>query len=88
MAQFDVFSPDGFAISREETYPTLEVAEQKLQEWVKRYEFQGYYSTSNRERITLDKLASRCKIVPIFEDWGEVLELAREGEIERENREE
>ncbi len=88
MAQFDVYSPDGFAISREETYPTLEVAEQKLQEWVKRYEFQGYYSTSNRERITLDKLASRCKIVPIFEDWGEVLELAREGEIERENREE
>jgi hypothetical protein len=65
MAQFEVFSPDGFAISREETYPSKEVAEQKLQEWVKRYEFQGYYSTSNRERITLDKLASCCKIVQI-----------------------
>jgi hypothetical protein len=88
MAQFEVFSPDGFAISREETYPSIQVAEQKLQEWVKRYEFQGYYSTSNRERITLDKLASCCKIVPIFKNWGEVLDLVREGEIERENREE
>jgi hypothetical protein len=67
MAQFDVYSPDGFAISREETYPSREVAEQKLQEWVKRYEFQGYYSTSNRDRIPLDELASRCKIVEVIE---------------------
>ncbi len=66
MAQFDVYSPDGFAISREETYPSREVAEQKLQEWVKRYEFQGYYS-SNKGRIALDELASRCKIVEVIE---------------------
>ena len=66
MAQFDVYSPDGFAISREEIYPSREVAEQKLQEWVKRYEFQGYYS-SNKGRITLDKLASRCKIIEVIE---------------------
>ena len=64
MAQFEVFSPDGFAISREETYPSKEVAEQKLQEWVKRYEFQGYYS-SNKGQIALDELASCCKIVQI-----------------------
>ena len=67
MAQFDVYSPDGFAIDRTETYPSPEVAQQKLQEWVKRYEQQGYYSTSNRERIPLDELASRCSIVPISE---------------------
>lgn len=67
MAQFDVYSPDGFAIDRQETYPSREVAEQKLQEWVKRYEFQGYYSTSNRDRIPLDELASRCKIVEVIE---------------------
>ena len=67
MEQFDVYSPDGFAIDREETYPSREVAEQKLQEWVKRYEFQGYYSTSNRDRIPLDELASRCKIVEVIE---------------------
>ncbi len=65
MAQFDVFSPDGFAISREETYPSREVAESKLNEWVKRYEHQGYYSTSNRERISLDELANHCEIVQV-----------------------
>jgi hypothetical protein len=65
MAQFDVLSPDGFSIDRVETYPSKKVAEQKLQEWVKRYEKQGYYSTSNRERIALDELASYCNIVEI-----------------------
>jgi hypothetical protein len=64
MAQFDVYSPDGFAIHREETYPSIEVAQQKLKEWVKRYEFQGYYS-SNKGRIPLDELESCCKIVRI-----------------------
>jgi hypothetical protein len=64
MAQFDVFSPDGHAISRVETYPSIEVAEQKLKEWVKGFEWQGYYS-SDEGRIPLDKLASRCKIVKI-----------------------
>ena len=64
MAQFEVFSPDGFAISREDTYPSREVAEQKLKEWAKRYEFQGYYS-SNKGRIPLDELESCCKIVQI-----------------------
>jgi hypothetical protein len=68
MAQFDVFSPDGFAISREEIYPTLEVAKQKLQEWVKRYEFQGYYSSVKNGRIPLDKLELYCTIVEVIED--------------------
>ena len=65
MAQFDVFSPDGFAIDREETYPSREVAEQKLKEWVKRYEFQGYYSSVKYGRIPLDELEEYCIIVPI-----------------------
>lgn len=65
MAQFEVFTPDGTTISREDIYPSKEVAEQKLQEWVKGYEFQGYYS-SNKGRIALDELASCCKIVQIF----------------------
>ena len=67
MAQFDVYSPDGFPIHREDTYPSREVAEQKLKEWAKQYEQQGYYSTSNRERIPLNELESRCKILLITE---------------------
>jgi hypothetical protein len=67
MAQFEVFSPDGNTISREETYPSQKVAEQKLQEWVNGFEWQGYYS-SNKGRIALDELASCCKIVQITQD--------------------
>jgi hypothetical protein len=65
MAQFDVYSPDGFAIDREETYPSREVAEQKLQEWVKRYEFQGYYSSVKYGRIPLDEIENYCRIVEV-----------------------
>ncbi len=67
MAQFDVYSPDGFPIHREDTYPSREIAEQKLKEWAKQYEQQGYYSMSDRTRIPLDKLESLCKILPITE---------------------
>ena len=67
MAKFEVLSPDGFPIDREETYPTPELAKQKLDEWVKRYEQQGYYSRSNREQIPYDEIADYCSIVPISE---------------------
>jgi hypothetical protein len=65
MAQFEVYSPDGFPIHREDTYPSREVAEQKLDEWVKRYETQGYYSMSDRTRLSLDEIKDHCKIVQI-----------------------
>lgn len=65
MAQFEVFSPDGFAISREETYPSVEVALEKLKEWIKRYEFQGYYSSNKYGRIPLDELEQECQVVQI-----------------------
>ena len=65
MAQFDVISPDGFAIDREETYPSVEVAENKFNEWKKRYEQQGYYSSAKYGRIPLDELDSYCTIVEI-----------------------
>jgi hypothetical protein len=65
MAQFEVLSPDGFAISREETYPSVEVALENLREWIKRYEFQGYYSSVKYGRIPLDELEQECQIVQI-----------------------
>lgn len=67
MAQFDVFSPDGFAISREETYPSREVAVNKFNEWKKRYEHQGYYSSVKYGRIPLDELEDYCDIVQVTE---------------------
>jgi hypothetical protein len=65
MAEYVVHSPDGFTIDREETYPTPEVAEQKLDEWVKRYETQGYYSMSDRTRLPLNEIKDYCRIVRI-----------------------
>lgn len=61
--QYDVLSPDGISIHHEDTYPTRAAAESALREWVKRFEFQGFYSTSRRERIPLDELPGRCRIV-------------------------
>jgi hypothetical protein len=65
MAQFDVFSPDGFAIHREETYPSVEVAREKYNEWKKQYERQGYYSSVKYGRIPLNELDDYCTIVEV-----------------------
>ncbi len=53
--KYDLLSPDGFSIDREETYPTMKAARTAFKEWKKRFEQQGYYS-SNKGRIPLDEL--------------------------------
>jgi hypothetical protein len=66
--QYDVISPDGFSINREGYYNSKKEAENALNEWVKRYEPQGYYSTvkhGERVRLMLDELADYCKIVEV-----------------------
>jgi hypothetical protein len=64
--KYQVFSPDGFRIQYGHiTYPSLKKAKAALDEFVNGFEFQGYYSTKNRERISLDELRQRCKIVTI-----------------------
>jgi hypothetical protein len=63
--KYDVLSPDGFSISFDETWDTPDEASKALDKWVERYKQQGYYSTSNRERIPLDELTTWCTIVPI-----------------------
>ena len=62
---FDVLSPDGFSINRDSLFVNKKVAEKGIEDFAKRYENQGYYSTSNREQISLDELKERCRIVPI-----------------------
>jgi hypothetical protein len=65
--KFDVLSPDGFSIDFEDTYHTIEQAEQAFKEWAKRYEKQGYYSSANG-RIPLDELMGYCRIIEIEVD--------------------
>lgn len=61
---YDVISPDGFSIEREEKYDSPEEAEKALTSWMKRFEFQGYYS-SNNGRIPLHQLRSSCQIITL-----------------------
>jgi hypothetical protein len=63
--QFDVLSPDGFSIHFSDTYHTIEQAQEALQEWAKRYEFQGYYSSVNYGRIHIIDLPDYCNIIEV-----------------------
>ena len=68
VTKYDVLSPDGFSISFDELWDTPEEAQKAAEKWVKRYEQQGYYSTSNRDRIPLDQLVECCRVVPVEVD--------------------
>ncbi len=63
MANWTVLSPDGFAIEFE-NYKTKKEAKIALDNWIKRFETQGYYS-SNNGRINLDELKDYCEIQKI-----------------------
>jgi hypothetical protein len=62
--KYDVISPDGFSISFDKTYGTIEEAKSAFIEWKKRYESQGYYS-SNYGRIPLNELEENCRFVEL-----------------------
>ena len=68
VTKYDVLSPDKFSISFDEVWDTPEEAKEALKKWIGRYKQQGYYSTSNRERIPLDELETWCDIIPIEVD--------------------
>ena len=68
---YDVLSPDGISITPDRYYPDRAAAESAIQEWVKRYEWQGFYSTVRRERIPLNELPGRCRIVEASEEDDE-----------------
>ena len=63
---YQVLSPDGITIEFDKwSYPTLKKAERAFENWKKRYEQQGYYS-SNFQRIPLNELKSHCQIKKII----------------------
>jgi hypothetical protein len=59
MAQYDVISPDGFSIHPTDVYENKEKAIEAFNNWKKRFEHQGYYSSNNR-RIPLNELEEHC----------------------------
>lgn len=60
-----ILSPDGFTIEFDRpTYPSLKKALVAFENWCKRFEIQGYYS-SNNGRIPLNELFDYCTIKKI-----------------------
>jgi hypothetical protein len=61
--KFRILSPDGFDIRMDKANYTEKQVPQELENFAKRYERQGYYS-SNRGRIPLEDIADYCSVVP------------------------
>ena len=61
---YDVYSPDGFSITRGDFFKSKKEAGEALDQWVKGYERQGHYS-SNHGRIPLEQLALHCQLITV-----------------------
>jgi hypothetical protein len=68
---YDVLSPDGFSITPDKVYPDLESAHAAAVAFAERFQFQGFYSTAQRERIPLTDIAGRCRVVEVPDDYLE-----------------
>jgi hypothetical protein len=63
---YQVISPDGFAFHPTDVFSSVSSAWKAFEnDYKKRYEPQGYYSTANRTRIPLDQLKNYCSVKPI-----------------------
>ena len=64
---FDVLSPDGITITPDRVYGTLEEALATAEALAERLAWQGFYSTARWERIPLEEIAGRCRVVEATE---------------------
>ena len=64
---FDVLSPDGITITPDRVYGTLEEAHAAADAFAQRFAWQGFYSTARWERIPLEKIAGRCRVIEATE---------------------
>lgn len=61
-----VLSPDGFTIDMNvESYKGIRAAKKAFTEWAKRYEQQGYYSSSKFGKIHLLDLIDFCEFIEV-----------------------
>ena len=64
--KYQVLSPDGFTIEFDKfSYPSRKKAIEAFEKWKKRYEQQGYYSSTNYGRIELQDLQDYCTLKEI-----------------------
>lgn len=61
-----ILSPDGFPFEMNKAYLSHDKAIARAREIInERYTKQGYYSTANRERLTLDEAFEQCTVLMI-----------------------
>ena len=65
MAAYEILSPDGFTIEFGKSYSSMEEARQSFEQWKKRYEGQGYYSSVKYGRIPLSDLEHYCTLIEL-----------------------
>ena len=64
--KYQVLSPDGITIEFDKfSYPSRKKAIEAFEKWKKRYEYQGYYSSSRYGRIELEDLQDYCTLKEI-----------------------
>ncbi len=61
--KYNVLSPDGFTLTADDNYNSIEEAEQKTLDWCERYRVQGYYSSVSYGRIPFNEIKDYCKII-------------------------
>jgi hypothetical protein len=71
MAQkmYHVISPDGFPITCE-PFASEREALSAIPVWCQRFKNQGYYSTSNRQKIPLKELPDYLEVVPAESEFS------------------
>jgi hypothetical protein len=63
--RYRILSPDGFDIRHDKfKYKESEI-QAELEAFAKRYERQGYYSTSDRKQIALEDIVDCCRVVAV-----------------------
>lgn len=63
--KFDIISPDGFSIHREDIYYSIDEAKIAFNKWKDGYVKQGYYSSVKYGRIPLCDLEDYCELVEV-----------------------
>lgn len=65
---YQVLSPDGLPIDQDRRYQTLAEAREAADAFAMRFAWQGFYATSTRERIPLEEIVGRCRVISSVEE--------------------
>lgn len=60
--RYVVLSPDGFTIHPEDVYVSKKQAMVAFEDWKKKFEVQGHYSSNSFGKIPLERLEDYCEI--------------------------